>query len=447
MRNSIIILFLFLGQICFGRKIYVSSTLGNDSRTITQATSPSTPWASLSKVQSSMSSIVSGDSILFMCNNAFRGSLTVQSKTNVFFGNYGSGSLPLFTGTGSTISTLFILRNCSNVVFDGWRVIDTTISATDRYIQAKIQIVFKLESGCINNTIRNCTMERIGYGIYLTTTSSRTTINKCTISNLRMIKNTPRPINPDDDYGGVPIQISCSNNNVTENIFTECYATSYDYGYDGGGIEFFEEGVVIENNFIAYNTFNLNNGTMEFGSNRDSIANNLIRNNTFAYNRVTNCISLLYINNRGQYKTSVRNLMVYNNVFVQQPNSILGNSNVMSMAVAETTANIVISRNNIFKVGNGSPVCKSNIFTGTQMAHTNNLYQLSNGSRLNMPLNATEFSSALPIWVDTTNANAFLWNYNLLPNSLGRGNGTNVGLTRDFSGKAVVSPINMGILQ
>jgi hypothetical protein len=114
----------------------------------------------------------------------------------------------------------------------------------------------------------------------------------------------------------VPVQISSSNNSILNNYFHDCYAVSYDYGYDGGGVEFFEEGVPIENNIIAYNTMYDCNGCFEFGSSSDGVANNLISNNQIYYNKIINSSSLFYINNNGQYKTDVRNLQFYNNVIL-----------------------------------------------------------------------------------------------------------------------------------
>jgi hypothetical protein len=190
-------------------------------------------------------------------------------------------------------------------------------------------------------------MDRIGYGAYFTSTSNNIKIDGCDIGNLRMIKNTPTSINPDDDYGGVPIQVSSSNNRITNNYFHDCWAQSFDYGYDGGGVEFYEEGVPVENNFIAYNTFYDCNGTFEHGSNSDGIANNPIQNNVFAYNKVINCESLFYINNRGQYLCYVSNLQFYNNVIIQT-NTTRGGTRMGSIAQLENRIGMVVLKNNVF---------------------------------------------------------------------------------------------------
>jgi hypothetical protein len=261
-----------------------------------------------------------------------------------------------------------------------------------------------------------------------------------------MIRNTPTSINPDDDYGGVPIQISSSNNRFTNNYLHDCWATSYDYGRDGGSIEFFEEGSVIENNFIAYNTLYDNNGTMEHGSNPDGIANNDIRSNTFAYNKVINCGSTVYINNGGQYKTQVKNLMIYNNVFVEISPKV--STAVFGQKVADTIKGIIVFRNNIFKLTNGLQVARTSLTSNGQLVYSNNLYQLSGGSITNFTISKTDINYPIgAIWISTTTLNPLTWNYNLTFTSPAINKGININITRDFNNKIVSNPPDMGILE
>jgi hypothetical protein len=428
------------------RKFYFSST-GNDSYTTTQAQNPSTPWATLSKAQSSMSSFISGDSILFKKGDKFSGSINIQSKTGLYFGSYGTGEKPLFWGNGATISALFRVRTCTSIVFRGLSVSDTTISPTDRTVQAKIQNVFVIEASSTNVTVKDITMDRIGYGVYMTRTSPGQTVDSCDIGNLRMIRNTPTSVNPDDDYGGVPVQISGRNNTITNNYFHDCWSISYDYGFDGGGIEFFEEGDTIMNNIIAYNTFYDCNGTFEHGSNNDGIANNPIMNNKVYYNKIINCSSLFYINNNGQYRTAVRNLQFYNNVIVQTAVSRTGNTRLGSMAINDTTSGIIVLRNNIFQVSNGAAVMRSGQWTGSNLIHTNNVYKLSGGSVTNFTLDATEVATSTVIWTNTIDPNPVNWDFNLISTSPYGSTGVNVGLTRDFAGNLVPSTPSIGVYQ
>jgi hypothetical protein len=446
MKKILLLLTFLVPFISNARKIYVSNS-GNDIYTLTQAQNPNTPWATLSKIQSSSSTLVAGDSVLFKRGDKFTGTLLVQSRTKIYFGAYGVGENPLFWGNGSVVSVMFRIRNSVDVVFENLNVSDTTISFSDRTTQAKIQVVFIVESSSSNITIKKIKMERVGNGVYITRTSRGQTIDSCEISNLRMIRNTPTTVNPDDDYGGVPIQISSRNNVVTNNYFHDCWSISYDYGFDGGGIEFFEEGDTIMNNIVAYNTFYDNNGSFEHGSNNDGIANNPIMNNKFYYNKIINCSSLFYINNNGQYKTSVRNLQFYNNVIIQTNSSRTGTTRLGSMAISETNLGIVVFKNNIFQVSNGASVVRSGQWTTGQLIHTNNIYKLSNGSVLNFTQDTSEILTQNVIWDNTTSNNPLDWNYNLTQNSQAINLGVDVGLVRDFIGTRITQRPDAGILE
>ena len=446
MKKLLTCLFLVLSITANARKFYVSES-GNDTYTTTQAQNPATPWKTLSKAQSN---VANGDSVLFAKGSKFTGTLTLNSKSNIYFGVYGTGADPLFWGNGSTISVLIKLNSCVNITFYGWNISDTTISATDRYIQAKIQNVFVTYQGCTGVVIRKCRMDRTGYGVYFPPGNNGNTVDSCDIGNLRMIRNTPQSVNPDDDYGGVPVQLSSSNNAVTNNYFHDCYANSYDYNRDGGGIEFFEEGSVIENNIIAYNTFYECNGVFEFGSSNDGIANNLIQNNKIYYNKIINNNTVTYINNNGQYKTKVVHLQFYNNVMLQTvPNANpSGSSGTMfSLATSDATAGIIVLKNNIIQVSNGKPLTRSGQLTGVNLTHTNNIYKLSNGSVTNFTLDGTEISTSGIIWTNTSDANPLNWDYRLTSTSPAINTGVSVGITRDFGGNTVGTTPSIGIYQ
>jgi hypothetical protein len=429
------------------RKFYVSS-IGSDSYTSLQAQNESTPWATLSKVQSNLSATITiGDSVLFKRGDKFKGTLFIQNKSKIYFGDYSAGDLPLFWGNGASVSPLIYIVNCTNITFNNIKICDTTISSTDRTVPSKVTIAFQLANNTTGTVIKKCVMDRIGFGIYITASSSGNTIDSCDIGNLRMIRNTPTTINPDDDYGGVPIQISSSNNKFTNNYLHDCWSVSYDYGYDGGGVEFFEEGDTVENNIIAYNTFYDCNGTFEHGSNSDGIANYPIRNNKIYYNKIINCSSLFYINNNGQYKTYVDNLQFYNNIIIQTVASRTGTTRLGSMAMNEARTGIVTFKNNIFQVSNGAAIVRSSQWITGQLIHTNNLYKLSGGSITNFTLDPTEILSQNNIWVNTSPINPLEWDYSLIDDSQAIDAGTNVGLTSDAAGNPLYLAPDMGVFE
>ena len=431
---------LLLPFYSFANTYYVSQNGNNDSSGL----SINKAWQTLSKVQST---VASGDSVLFAKGSKFADSLIVSNKSNIYFGVYGTGADPLFWGRGSRIEQMFTLNNCSNITFYGFNISDTTISKTDRTIEAKIQTVFQFQNSSTNNVIRKCTMDRIGYGAYYRPFSNSNTLDSCDIGNLRMIRNTPQPVNPDDDFGGVPVQLSSRNNIVSNNYFHDCYAVSFDYDYDGGGVEFFEEGDSVNGNRIMYNTFYDCNGTFEFGSSSGQLRPH--SNNLIAYNKVINSSSLVYINNNPNagYETRVKNLQIYNNVIVQTVASRTGGLTMISMYTSDATAGIIDMKNTIFQTTNGANVCRSGQWTGGQLVHTNNIYKLSNGGVTNFTLDATEIATAGVIWLNTTNANPLFWDYNLTSTSQAINAGVNVGLTRDFIGNSVGNIPDIGVLE
>lgn len=84
------VLFSFLNT--FATDYYVSNS-GNDGANGALAT----PWATTSKVNSMMGSLVSGDRIFFQRGGTFYGSINV-TKSGITLGAYGTGAKPIITG-------------------------------------------------------------------------------------------------------------------------------------------------------------------------------------------------------------------------------------------------------------------------------------------------------------------------------------------------------------
>ncbi len=104
-------------------KYYFSSSTGDDSRTSTQAQNPSTPWKTLSKLNSFFSSIQPGDSILFLKGDTFYGSISVSksgtSSAYINFGAYGSGANPVISGLTTISSWISLGGNLYSSVIPG----------------------------------------------------------------------------------------------------------------------------------------------------------------------------------------------------------------------------------------------------------------------------------------------------------------------------------------
>lgn len=99
-----LLLILSLALIFFPQKnlfpaIYYVSASGNDAN---NGTSTSTPWQTITKVNSMMSTFNPGDQILFKRGDTFTGSLNITksgtSGNEIIFGSYSSGNLPVITG-------------------------------------------------------------------------------------------------------------------------------------------------------------------------------------------------------------------------------------------------------------------------------------------------------------------------------------------------------------
>lgn len=82
----------------FGANYYLSSG-GNDGNS---GTSPFDAWQTIDQLNSI--SLLPGDSVLFECGSIFRGEIIIASggteSAPIYFGKYGSGSLPVISGAG-----------------------------------------------------------------------------------------------------------------------------------------------------------------------------------------------------------------------------------------------------------------------------------------------------------------------------------------------------------
>jgi hypothetical protein len=139
MKKLFVMSALLLSAICSkAANYYISTSIGNDSRTSTQAQSPSSPWQTITKLNSVMSGIHPGDSILFRKGDTFpipesvnRGGLLVTvsgtAGAPIVIGAYGTGAAPIltyppitpFTGSGPYLAVWVIQSCCSLLYEDG----------------------------------------------------------------------------------------------------------------------------------------------------------------------------------------------------------------------------------------------------------------------------------------------------------------------------------------
>jgi parallel beta-helix repeat protein len=103
MKQLFVILFLVLTvQKSIGSTYYFSSSLGNDSRTSTQAQDPATPWKTLNKLNAFFNNLQPGDSVVFKRGDFFSGSITISRSGSaglpITLSAYGNGNKPVITG-------------------------------------------------------------------------------------------------------------------------------------------------------------------------------------------------------------------------------------------------------------------------------------------------------------------------------------------------------------
>jgi parallel beta-helix repeat protein len=396
------------------------------------------PWKTIAQVNSGTTLLNPGDNVFFKRGQSFSGRLTISrsgsASAPIVYSNYGTGNLPEFN---NAITDIINITNKQYIVIDGIKIIDNSISTTDHTVQAKISYAINIENSP-NCTIRNCDISLVGVGISVLAGSDNTTITGNYMHNMRMVRNTPTSVNPDDDYGANPMVIGSSNNNISNNRFEECWALSYDYGYDGGAVELF--GATMNNNKIMYNTAVNCNGFMEIGSSSGGTA----QNNIVAYNKIINCGIIGVYQNGATFSVTVNNLQYYNNTVVETVKQY-SQPGVMFWMAGTGTAGMVVVKNNIFWLSSGNNLASSKFNTG-QMVHTNNIYRMASGS-LGITLNSSELLS--------TNASLFTsvagaptdWNYVLPATSAAVNFGTNVGLLKDYAGNAISGNPDAGMLE
>ena len=426
MKIQLLSILLFFSVAAHATTFYVDAL----STASTQNGTATAPWKTLAQVTSNMNSFQPGDFILFKRGGTYTGTFFPTrggtASAPLTFGAYGTGEKPRFTGTGSKIGYLFYVQNKSYITFRDLWITDPGIDNSDRSIDAKIQRAFTFDEGATNCKIVSCDIELAGVAGYFI--GPNNTMDSCDVGNLRMVVDTDQGSQPgnDDDYGANPLVISSANNIITHNYFHDCWATSFDYGFDGGAVEFYGSGT--NNNLVAYNTIVDCLGLMEVTGTSS--------NNTIAYNKIINNGSLFYFQSGYTYS----NWKFYNNVVIEttaprvQETRLIGGS---------MSAGALIVKNNIFHLSNGVDVASNT----SAITHEDNIYKLSNSSVVGYTPSSSELSTSVALFANTTSSTPLSWNYTPVSGSPSIDFGQNVGLLKDFAGNTVPAIPNSGILE
>jgi hypothetical protein len=372
---------------------FVDSEAGSDSNT---GTSPSAPWKSLSKV--SAASLAPGDSVNFKRGGFWQGTLTIKSS--------GSASSPITiqaygTGPNPTISYPNVQHGHA-INIDGSYVVVQDFTARDA-VEAGIAV----NSGAHNVVVQNNEMTKDGEGVQVKGANALITHNY--IHDMSMVLNTP---GGDDDYGATGVILSgSSNTEVSYNRFVNCVAPSYDYGTDGGAIEFWSD---VSGANVHHNYSTNANGFFEIGGGS-------VKDVTIAYNvsdRDNMDFAVLHLS--GTFKSTISNFKVDNNTMVRSDGWYR-----LLVFDGETPPPSFYFRNNVVYSNTG--VANADGFT-----HDNNIYYLYGEAGLgNISLGSGESQT------DPKFENLSGGDYHLTSDSPAIGAGLNLGYTSDFDGNPI----------
>lgn len=431
MKKLLTILVLTISVNSWATNYYVDPTAGG-----TNSGTFANPWLSVAAINQSL--LQPGDSLLFRRSRTFTsGQITFNRSgspgNNIVLSAYGTGSAPFFWGNGTTLTALFYLNNRSFVTIDGLNITDTTISQSNRSVLSKIQRAIYLDGTTNNVIIKNCNFDRVGLCAFFVGGSNYFTQNQ--FQNLRMIVND---VSPDNDYGANGVVVSSSNNIISYNRMEGAWATSIDYGYDGGAVEFFGS---CSNNQVVYNYINDCLGVCEFGSSGGGISQYQL----IGYNVIINSGGS-YCNMSGTFATQVKNIQYYNNVMLDSANR-WGETYFFSYGGTATYDTVFDLRNNIFYSRTGLRV-KGGSWPATKIAHINNVYNITGGGTIGYTVNSNEIVSTVNNWVKN-NAIMAYWDFNLVPGAPAANTGASLNslFYVDYYGTVIGTTVSIGVAQ
>lgn len=343
------------------RTFYVSPSGADTNSGLTEAQA----WKTLSKVNGY--TFQAGDVIRFQRGGTWSGGLIIknsgQSGKPIVVTSYGSGSLPVISnpgGAGNYTSAIKVVGQW--VVVDGLKVYDAQDAGV--YVQAS------------NVVVQNVEATNVGIGVKLNGHYNLVTRNY--IHDLHMVRNTVGGV---DDYGAIGVSLNnSSNNEISYNTIINCKAPSYDFGFDGGIVEFYG---VTDGNYIHHNWGADSNGFIEVGG--GSAVNDII-----AYNVSVNNGHLTSIHLNDAWASTVSNFRVENNTVVESQQGAW----MLIKFVGDPTTTTYLLRNNVFHISGYQGISNKSTIT-----HTNNIYQLGSGTSLGFSLGSGE-KLADPLFVN-----------------------------------------------
>lgn len=385
-----------------GTNYYVDSINGSDSN---PGTSEDKPWQTLAPVHAR--AFLPGDVVHFKRGSSWTGGLVIDDSgaegNPITFTTYDIGNSPVFRNPGGPDNW-----NSAIVIDANWVVVEGLL-ARDAH-EGGVYIANDSDY----NIVRDVEATNVGIGIAIHGQHNLVTRNY--LHDLHMIENTP---GGDDDFGAVGIWLFNSHNEVSYNTMVNCKADSYDYGEDGGAVEWWAIESSIEGTYVHHNWAIGNIGFLEVGSYAGAI-----RDTVVAYNVSVNNGWFGFFNLIGTFGTEMENFRMENNTIIQDPLHNIWATDII-LFNADPSSDTLLMRNNLFHVDG------RDISTHSGFTHDHNLYSLSDGAQLGFSLGEGEMITD-PLLVDSA-----AQDFHLQPGSPAIDAGVDLGHSLDFDDRSV----------
>jgi len=161
--------------------------------------------------------------------------------------------------------------------------------------------------GTVGAVVQNCEMTRVGIGATLAGSASK--MLNCSVHDLTMVNNTPKTVNPDDDYGANGVLLTGDGHEVAYNRFVGCVAPSFDYGEDGGAVELWGS---VSNAHIHHNWCSDSAGFLEAGGQAGDVIRDVLVEFNVGLN-LRGCPFFNPHNGGGQFAVTFKNVAVRRN--------------------------------------------------------------------------------------------------------------------------------------
>ena len=383
-----------------GNCYYLDSVNGSDANS---GTALDEPWQTLTPLK--VTQLLPGSTVNFKRGSFWDEALEITSSglpgQPIRFTTYGTGARPVFThpGNGSEWTSAIVIH-ADWVVVEGLLTRDAHNAGV--YIGQDSDY----------NLVRDIEATDVGIGISVLGQHNLVTNNY--VHDLKMINNTPGGVN--DDYGAVGVWLGNSYNEISYNRIVNCIAPSYDFGTDGGAIEWYG---FADGNYVHHNWTSNNKGFLEVGggsANDNIVAYNLSINN--------GRFSILHLT--GDFSSNVQNFRIENNTIVETGNPEPGW--VIFGFGGDPDPGTFTLRNNLIAANNFQAVSNKSAFT-----HDHNMYFLTGGTELGFSAEPSELL-ANPLFVDDATAN-----FRLQPASPAIDRGIDLNYVLDFDNQPVFS--------